>query len=542
MSRPSYSSGQRAPGHRRNRSRTSSDPGQPYVSPPFKTAWPAPARRTTEPMNVPNQTPSRNSSVERLGDPFVPSPGSLLAQMDGRSPMNPSSPISPGPISPSHHRSSSRQSNLSQAPLIRDVPQPPRTALNTPPVIPTPHIGPSYAPSFPTPQPYSPPFTSAYQQPYFHGTEHQGSSHSVRQGANQGVNAAQNTRPGAHAGTQNGQHGMQQNSFHHSHSGSHNSARPRSRSHSRPPSAASHRYASNITQPVYGHGSSATPNASRTSLNATPAKNQLATAAFSHQNVSPPDMPSPSNRPSLDPGSSSSRSRPYGRKVPAAQQGPASRKQEAHPSPPPPISAEKLHYSTQRPPLPNMPAGFAPTRYVNMLLALDDIPEMFNMMASFFTWILLAGFVLFPGTFTSLQQQQLNGVAAQALNIVSNIPLFIIAWICTGIGGTGMIWLWWRWQRNYIWIVNRIFVPGLLNSLAGIISVLSNIYGVQHGAYSTTSESAIIVTVAVAVVCACLILIYQFWLLGNIKKEHNREVGAERAGEHGEGIMGGERK
>jgi hypothetical protein len=70
-----------------------------------------------------------------------------------------------------------------------------------------------------------------------------------------------------------------------------------------------------------------------------------------------------------------------------------------------------------------MPAGFAPTRYVNMLLALDDIPEMFNMMASFFTWILLAGFVLFPGTFTSLQQQQLNGVAAQALNIVSNIPL-----------------------------------------------------------------------------------------------------------------------
>lgn len=189
-----------------------------------------------------------------------------------------------------------------------------------------------------------------------------------------------------------------------------------------------------------------------------------------------------------------------------------------------------------------MPAGFAPTRYVNMLLALDDIPEMFNMMASFFTWILLAGFVLFPGTFTSLQQQQLSGVEAQLLNVVSNIPLFVIAWICTGIGSIGMIWLWWRWQRNYIWIVNRIFVPGLLNSLAGVISVLSNIYGVQHGTYGTTSESAIIVTVAVAVVCACLIVIYQFWLLGNIKKEHNREVGVERAGEHGEGIMGGERK
>lgn len=421
MSQTTYSSGQRAPGHRRNRSRTSSDPGHPYVAPPFKTAWPAPARRTTEPMNVPHpgQTPSRNSSVERLGDPFVPSPGSLLAQMEGRSPMNSSSPISPSPISPSHHRSSSRQSNLSQAPLIRDVPQPPRTAFNTPPVIPTPQIAPSYAPSFPVPQPNSPPFTSAYQQPYFHGTEHQGSSHSVRQG----VNGAQNTRPGAHGGIQNAHHGMQQNSFHHSHNGSHHSTHHRSRSHSRPPSAASHRYASNITQPVYGHGSSATPNASRTSLNATPPKNQLANAAFSHQNASPPDMSSPSNRPSLDPGPSSSRSRPHSRKVPAARQAPASRKQDAYPEPPAPISEKQLQHTTQRPPIPNMPDGYARTRYVNMLLALDDIPQMFNMMASFFTWILLAGFVLFPGTFTSLQQQQLSGVEGQLLNVVTNIPL-----------------------------------------------------------------------------------------------------------------------
>lgn len=534
------SSGQRTPGHRRQRSRTSSDPGHPFVAPPFKTAWPAPARRTTEPMNVPHRTSSRNSSVERMGDPFVPSPGSLLAQIEVHSLTNTANPISPGPISPPHHRSSSRQSNLSQAPLIRDVPQPPRTALNTPPVMPTPQIASSHAPSFPVPQPISPAFTSAYQHPYFHGTEHQGSSPSIRQGVNQGVNAAQNTRPGAHPGTQNAYHDMQQNSFHHSHSGSHHSTHPRSRSHSRPPSAASHRYASNVTQPMYGHGSSVTPNGSRTSLNGTPPKNQLAAPALGHQNISSPGMSSPSNRPSLNSGPSSSRSRRHGRTVPAAQ--PAPRKQEAHPEPPPPIPAEQLYRTTQRPPRPNMPAGQVQTRYVNMLLALDDIPQMFNLMASFFTWILLAGFVLFPGTFTSLQQQQLSGVGAQVLDVVSNIPLYIIAWVCTGIGGVGMIWLWWRWQLNYIWIVNRIFVPGLLNSLAGVISVLSNIYGVQHGTYVATSKSAIIVTVAVAVVCGCLILLYQFWLLRNIKKEHDREVGVEYTGKHGEGIVGGERK
>lgn len=452
---------------------------------------------------------------------------------------NSSNPLSPGPISPSHRRSSSRQSNVSQAPLVRDVPQPPRTALNTPPVIPTP--APSHAPSFPVPQPNSPAFTSAYQHPYFHGTEHQGSSHSVRQGVNQGVNAAQNTRPGVHPGTQNAHHGMQQNSFHPSQNGSHHSTQHRSRSHSRPPSAASHRYASNVTQPMYGHGSSVTPNGSRTSLNGTPPKNHIATAALTHQNTSSPDMSSSLNgRSSLNAGPSSSRSRPHGRTVPAARVAP--RKQEARPEPSRHIPAEQLHHSTQRPPLPNMPASNIQTRYMNMLLALDDIPPIFNMAASFFTWILLAGFVLFPGTFTSLQQQQLSGVEAQVLEVVSNIPLYIVAWVCTGIGGVGMIWLWWRWQRNYIWIVNRIFVPGLLNSLAGVISVLSNIYGVQHGTYSTTSESAIIVTVAVAVVCGCLILLYQFWLLRNIKKEHDREVGVERAGKHGEGILGNERK
>ncbi|KAG2067576.1 hypothetical protein BDR04DRAFT_1129566 [Suillus decipiens] len=218
----------------------------------------------------------------------------------------------------------------------------------------------------------------------------------------------------------------------------------------------------------------------------------------------------------------------------------APRKQEAHPESPP-TPKKQVHHRTQHPPPPNMLAGHPQTRYMNMLLALDDIPKIFNMMASFFTWILLAGFILFPGTFTSLQQQQLNGVEAQLLSVVSNIPLYITAWVCTGIGAVGMVWLWWRWQRNYIWVVNRIFVPGLLNSLAGVISVISNVYGVQYGTYSITSKSAIIVTAAVAVVCGCLILLYQFWLLANIKKEHDRQVGVEHAGGHGEGIIG-ERK
>lgn len=50
------------------------------------------------------------------------------------------------------------------------------------------------------------------------------------------------------------------------------------------------------------------------------------------------------------------------------------------------------------------------------------------MMASFFTWILLAGFVILPGTFNSLEQIQAgNSVENLALHAVQNIPLCVLS-------------------------------------------------------------------------------------------------------------------
>ena len=64
------------------------------------------------------------------------------------------------------------------------------------------------------------------------------------------------------------------------------------------------------------------------------------------------------------------------------------------------------------------------TQYVNMLLALDDIPQLHNILAGFFNWILLAGFILFPGTFTSLKNLGGSGQVAQLLvHTVTTIPL-----------------------------------------------------------------------------------------------------------------------
>lgn len=66
------------------------------------------------------------------------------------------------------------------------------------------------------------------------------------------------------------------------------------------------------------------------------------------------------------------------------------------------------------------------TQYMNMLLALDAVPRGHNIIASFFTWILLAGFVILPGTFTSLEQiEGANSVENLALHAVQNIPLCV---------------------------------------------------------------------------------------------------------------------
>lgn len=76
-----------------------------------------------------------------------------------------------------------------------------------------------------------------------------------------------------------------------------------------------------------------------------------------------------------------------------------------------------------------------------------------------------------------------------------------------------------------------------MNSLAGIISTLANVYGVQHGEFSTPSKITIAVTGATTLVCGILVMFYGFWKLSGVKKRHDRTVGKERAGKHGEGII-----
>ncbi|KAF2187371.1 hypothetical protein K469DRAFT_570418 [Zopfia rhizophila CBS 207.26] len=129
----------------------------------------------------------------------------------------------------------------------------------------------------------------------------------------------------------------------------------------------------------------------------------------------------------------------------------------------------------------------AQTKYIDMLLNLDQIPRLHNILASFFTWILLAGYIVFPATFNSikknndLDEKANSNLETQALVTVRNAPLLYVAAFACGIGIAGCVWLWWAHRGNYVWVINRIFLPAFMNSIAGLISTIVNIYSAQSG-------------------------------------------------------------
>ena len=97
------------------------------------------------------------------------------------------------------------------------------------------------------------------------------------------------------------------------------------------------------------------------------------------------------------------------------------------------------------------------TDYERMCLELHNIPTLHNLLASFFTWILLAGFVVFPGTFTSLR----NATRSTAETVVLaefQKGLIAIAAVCCAIGVVGMLRLWWLQRKDYEWLLNHIFL------------------------------------------------------------------------------------
>jgi hypothetical protein len=108
--------------------------------------------------------------------------------------------------------------------------------------------------------------------------------------------------------------------------------------------------------------------------------------------------------------------------------------------------------------------GWIPfTRRTRMLLELDTIPMLHNLLAGFFSWLLLAGYMVLPGTFASIRKSQsakdgANKAGKLVLKMVDNIPLLWVGGLCCLLGAVGMSYLSYIWRGNYDWLLTRIIM------------------------------------------------------------------------------------
>jgi hypothetical protein len=99
------------------------------------------------------------------------------------------------------------------------------------------------------------------------------------------------------------------------------------------------------------------------------------------------------------------------------------------------------------------------TPYMVMSVQANEASTWHNALAAIFSWLILAGYVVFPGTFTSLQNSDsLNnsGRGKFVQYTVKNVPLLPVAGVCCIVGTVGIYRLWRKWWKNYVWLIARI--------------------------------------------------------------------------------------
>jgi hypothetical protein len=59
-------------------------------------------------------------------------------------------------------------------------------------------------------------------------------------------------------------------------------------------------------------------------------------------------------------------------------------------------------------------------------MVFEEVPRLHNLLSGLFTWILLAGFVVLPGTFSTLDGfQNKSGEFEKVLTTIHHLPLYV---------------------------------------------------------------------------------------------------------------------
>lgn len=184
------------------------------------------------------------------------------------------------------------------------------------------------------------------------------------------------------------------------------------------------------------------------------------------------------------------------------------------------------------------PAAFRPkplsradtihSRYVQMLLDQDSVAKTHNILAAFFVWLLLASFIVFPGTFTTIQKSLEDGehadfpskAAESIFKSVKNVPLLALAAIMCSIAVVGVVSLALRHMHNYVWVLNKLFLPGAANCAAGLVSTLIGVYAQQKGVWSISAKVTAIVEGCGLFICGAVWYVVDHYFLCKVKETH----------------------
>ncbi|KAI8717987.1 hypothetical protein NCS52_00876200 [Fusarium sp. LHS14.1] len=161
------------------------------------------------------------------------------------------------------------------------------------------------------------------------------------------------------------------------------------------------------------------------------------------------------------------------------------------------------------------------TPYKAMIVQAHEVPSAYCILAAVANWLFLAGFVVFPGTFTTISQATALGdsqAGRVVQHAVQNMPLLVVGSLCCFIGGVGIGWIGWSQKHNYIWLIDRIFIPGLLNSVVALLMSLINVYTAQEGSWSVTAIVTTSIVGRWALTMALLFTFYELWFLKSLKQ------------------------
>ncbi|KAL2254991.1 hypothetical protein VTK26DRAFT_4413 [Humicola hyalothermophila] len=99
----------------------------------------------------------------------------------------------------------------------------------------------------------------------------------------------------------------------------------------------------------------------------------------------------------------------------------------------------------------------------------------------------------------------------------------VVGFACIVAGTFGCAWLALRWRRNYIWLLNKLYLPLVLAALLGAVATVTAVYTQQAGEWSTQAAITVVIEASVLGVSLVLFVVYNYWLLRLVDSERHEE-------------------